>query len=119
MYFPLMAVCQEIANTNKFADPPVKGGLDNMDTFGARPRIYIGFVLLAMAYASCLKLRKRLAELDDSVLSNHLQVVVMSGGITAVVPIAYVSMKGTNCIAQQLTEEDVVDQCTGEVSSSA
>jgi hypothetical protein len=72
-----------------------------------------------MAYASCLKLRKRLAELDDSVLSNHLQRVVMTGGITAVVPIAYVSMKGTNCIAQQLTEEDVVDQCTGEVSSSA
>jgi len=91
MYFPLMFICNEINFVN---------GHDYYEFFDSlwTPA---GLVLCFVGLFILKKIRNNLAELDDVVLSNHVQRVVYRVGISIIVPVCYFGMRGTACLINE------------------
>ncbi|GMH98259.1 hypothetical protein TrST_g971 [Triparma strigata] len=100
-YWPLMLICIDIERNGEF-------GKDWL----LIPRLLVLFCSWLLAKT----IRSALANLDDKVLSAHLQKVVWGGGLSALTPIAYVSMKGSTCVLTNWNSKDLDQDCGGVVA---
>jgi len=76
---------------------------------------YIRLLMAIACFILANRLRRAMANLEDEVLSNHLQKVAWTGGISVLTPIAYVSMKGSSCIITNWDVQEINSTCGGIV----
>ena len=101
VYWPTMLVCVDIER---------HGG-----EFGMDKKLFLRLALLPLVFYLAWKVRTALAALDDKRLSAHLQGVIWAGGLSALTPIAYVSMKGSSCVLESWSSPNIDGECGGVV----
>ena len=101
LYWPLMLVCIDIEMHD--------------GVFGTSGLVWARLALLPLVFYLSKKIRTALAGLDDRRLHAHLQNVIWAGGLSALTPIAYVSMKGSACVLGNWNAPDISAECGGVV----